>query len=166
MYRWAENGSQIVPKPARIPDREVPPESERQQVHPSGATLETVPKKTRRVFSAAEKLRIVKEADTCLASGKRGDLEALLRREGIYSSHLSTWRAQLGQHGASGLASKKPGRKPKLTEAERLNAQLMKRNAELERKLHVANVLIALQKKAHEVLGLALPESPETDGDS
>ena len=48
-----------------------------------------------------------------------------------------------------------------LTEAERLNVQLMKRNAELERKLHVANVLIALQKKAHEVLGIALPESEE-----
>ena len=46
--------------------------------------------------------------------------------------------------------------------AERLNAQLLKRNAELERKLHIANVLIALQKKAHELLGIALPES---DGD-
>jgi hypothetical protein len=55
--------------------------------------------------------------------------------------------------------AKKPGRKPRLTEAERRNVELMKRNAELERKLHVANVLIALQKKAHEVLGIALPES-------
>lgn len=106
------------------------------------------------------------EADRCLVSGKRGDLEALLRREGIYSSLLSSWRTQLGSHGAAGLSPKKPGRKPKLTEAERLNVQLTKRNAELERKLHVANVLIALQKKAHEVLGLALPESPESDGDS
>jgi drug/metabolite transporter (DMT)-like permease len=45
-----------------------------------------------------------------------------------------------------------------ITEAERVNAALIKRNAELERKLHIANVLIALQKKAHEILGLALPE--------
>jgi transposase-like protein len=128
--------------------------------------LETVAKRPRRVFSAADKVRIVTEADRCLASGKRGDLEALLRREGIYSSLLSSWRTQLGAHGAAGLSPRRPGRKPKLTKAERRSLELMKRNAELERKLHVANVLIALQKKAHEVLGLALPESPESDGDS
>ena len=122
-----------------------------------------MPKRPRRVFSAADKLRIVKEADRCLASGKRGGVGALLRREGIYASLLSSWRTQLGTQGAAGLAMKKPGRKPKLSEAERRVEQLEKRNAELERKLHVANVLIALQKKAHEVLGLALPES---DGDA
>ena len=125
----------------------------------SGAALETVAKRPRRHFSAAEKLRIVKEADRCVASGKRGELEGLMRREGLYSSHLSNWRALLGAHGATGLTAKKAGRKPKFTEAERLNIQLTKRNAELERKLHIANVLIALQKKAHEILGLALPES-------
>jgi len=163
MYRWAENGLQIVPKPARIPDRDPSPESERRQARPSGATLETVPKRTRRVFSAADKLRIVTEADACVASGKRGELEALLRRESIYSSHLSSWRSQLGAHGAAGLATKKPGRKPRLTEAERRNEELLKRNAVLEKKLRIANALIALQKKAHEVLGIALPES---DGDS
>lgn len=152
-----------MPKPSRIADRDPSPKSERRQTRASGVTLETVPKRARRVFSAAEKLRIVKEADACLTSGKRGDLEALLRREGIYSSLLSSWRTQLGAHGASGLTAKKPGRKPRLTEAERRNVELTKRNAELERKLHVANVLIALQKKAHEVLGIALPES---DGDS
>lgn len=129
----------------------------------SGASVETVAKRPRRLFSVAAKLRIVKEADGCLASGKRGALEAMLRREGIYSSLLSTWRTQLGAHGAGGLAARKSGRKPKLTEAERRNVELTKRNAELERKLHVANVLIALQKKAHEVLGLVLPES---DGES
>jgi transposase-like protein len=121
--------------------------------------VETVAKRPRRLFSAADKVRLVKEGDSCRASGKRGALEAMLRREGIYSSLLSSWRTQLGAHGAAGLATKKPGRKPKVTEAERLNVQLTKRNAELERKLHIANVLIALQKKAHEVLGLALPES-------
>ena len=120
---------------------------------------EVVARPTRRRFTAADKLRIVREADACLASGKRGALQALLRREGIYSSLLSSWRTQLGTVGASGLAPKKPGRKPKLSEAERRNVELTKRNAELERKLHVANVLIELQKKAHEVLGLALPES-------
>jgi transposase len=145
-----------VPKPTRISSRDSSPED---ALIASGASLETVAKRPRRVFSPAAKLRIVKEADSCLASGKRGALEAMLRREGLYSSLLATWRTQLGAHGTGGLATKKPGRKPKLTEAERRNAELTKRNAELERKLHVANVLIALQKKAHEVLGLVLPES-------
>lgn len=125
----------------------------------SGGSLETVAKRFRRVFTAADKLRIVKEADSCLALGPRGSLEALLRREGIYSSLLSSWRMQLGAHGAAGLAARKAGRKPRLTEAERRNVELTKRNAQLERKLHVASVLIGLQKKAHELLGLALPES-------
>jgi transposase-like protein len=152
-----------VPKPTRVSGRDGSQESAdpERALGVSGAAVETVAKRPRRLFSAADKLRLVKEADACLASGERGALEALLRREGIYSSQLSSWRTLLGAHGAGGLAAKKAGRKPKLTEAERLNVQLMKRNAELERKLHVANVLIALQKKAHEVLGLALPESDE-----
>jgi transposase len=154
-----------VPKPFRSPDLAVSPENERHQhaLEVAGASVESTVKRVRRRFSAAEKLRIVKEADSCLASGERGALEALLRKEAIYSSLLSSWRAQLGSHGAAGLAPKKAGRKPKLSEAERRNVELLKRNAVLERKLHIANVLIALQKKAHEVLGLALPES---DGDT
>ncbi len=150
-------------KPTRVSGRDGAQESAdpERSLGVSGAAVETVAKRPRRLFSAADKLRLVKEADACLASGERGSLEGLLRREGIYSSQLSSWREQLGAHGAAGLTAKKAGRKPKLFEAERLNVQLMKRNAELERKLHVANVLIALQKKAHEVLGLALPESDE-----
>jgi transposase-like protein len=115
------------------------------------------------VFSAADKLRLVKEADRCLASGKRGALGEMLRREGLYSSVLSSWRIQLGAHGAAGLAGKKVGRKPKLTESERCIAELTKRNAKLEQQLHVANVLIGLQKKLHDLLGIPLPES---DGDT
>ncbi len=123
----------------------------------SGASLETQPRRRRRVFSAAEKLRIVTKADACLASGERGSLQAMLREEGIYSSLLGTWRAQLGADGTAGLQPRKAGRKPKLDEKDRRNAELVKRNAVLERKLHIAEVIIALQKKAHEVLGIALP---------
>lgn len=153
-----------MPKPSEL--RSVDPDTTPLVQGASGGvsdkSVETVPKAgKRRTFTAADKLRIVKQAESCLASGKRGDLEAMLRREGIYSSHLASWRTQLGAHGAAGLAARKPGRKQKLSEAERLNVQLAKRNAELERKLRVANVLIALQKKAHEILGLALPESDE-----
>jgi transposase-like protein len=156
----------LVPKPSHLRSIKSNPAPAAQGAgaRGSGRSVEAVPKSgKRRTFSAAEKLRIVTEADACLTTGKRGDLEALLRREGIYSSLLSAWRLQLGAFGAGGLAAKKPGRKPKLTEAERRNVELTKLNAELERKLRIANALIALQKKAHEVLGLALPES---DGES
>ena len=155
-----------MPKPSRTPGHVGSSQSERQQpvagakVGVSKVTLETVPRQPRRVFSVAEKLRIVKDADSALASGERGALEAMLRREGIYSSLLSSWRVQLGLHSSAGLAGKKPGRKPRLSEGERRNAELVKRNAELEGKLHVATVLIALQEiEANEVLGLALPKS-------
>jgi hypothetical protein len=74
---------------------------------------------------------------------------------------LSSWREQLGARGTEGLSARRPGRKPKLDEKERQIAQLTKRNAELERKLRVADAVIALQKKAHEILGIALPSLEE-----
>ncbi|WP_437931196.1 transposase [Sorangium sp. So ce291] len=64
----------------------------------------------RRKFSAAEKLRIVREAAACT---QRGDIEPLPRREGIYSSLLTAWRKQLALHGSEALPRRKPGRKPK-----------------------------------------------------
>ena len=129
----------------------------------SGAAVETQPRRRRRVFTAAEKLRIVKKADACVASGERGAIEAMLREEGLYSSALSTWRAQLSTQGTGGLEPRKVGRKLKLDAKDRRNAELLKRNAMLERKLHIAEAVIDLQKKAHEILGIALPM---TDGES
>jgi len=127
----------------------------------SGAAVETKPRRARRAFNAADKLRIVKKADACLASGERGALEAMLREEGIYSSMLSTWRGQLSAQGTAGLEPRKMGRKPKLDAKDRRNTELAKRNAVLERKLHIAEAIIALQKKAHEILGIALPVTDE-----
>lgn len=152
-----------VPKPSQVPGRNGAPGKQHPQpaLDVSGAAVETVPPRPRRSFSAAEKVRIVKEAAACLASGERGALEALLRREGIYSSLLSSWRMQLGAHGAAGLEARKPGRKPKLDAKDRRIAELTKRNERLERKLALADKLIALQKKAHEILGIALPEIDE-----
>ena len=163
MYRWAENGSETVPKPTPVPGREAASASESRQraLGASGASVETMPKATRRSFPAAEKLRLVKKADACIASGKRGALESMLREEGIYSSHLSAWRTQLSERGKSGLDARKPGRKPKVDAKDRQIAELRKRNAVLERKLHVADALISLQKKAHEILGIALPSIDE-----
>lgn len=128
----------------------------------SGAAVESVAPKTRRRFSPSEKLRLVQAGAAAVASGERGALAALLRQEGIYSSHLSVWRQQLGARGLTGLAAQPPGRRPKLDEKDRRLAAATKEVAVLQRKLHVATALIALQKKAHEVLGLVLPEPDET----
>ena len=124
----------------------------------SGASLESVPPKTRRRFSASERLRLLKAAEAAVASGERGALAALLRREGIYSSHLSAWRQQFGARGAAGLVPQKPGRKPKLDAKDRELLAVSKELAKVQHKLRVAHALIDLQKKAHEILGLALPE--------
>jgi transposase-like protein len=115
----------------------------------------------RRQFTASEKLRLVKAAEVARASGERGALEALLRKEGIYSSQLSAWRQQFGANGEAGLTSRKPGRKPKLGARDRELLAVTKQNETLQRKLRVANALIDLQKKAHELLGLTLPEPEE-----
>jgi transposase len=124
---------------------------------------ESVPSKMRRQFTASEKLRLVKSAESALATGERGALEAMLRKESIYSSQLSAWRTQFGARGELGLASRTPGRKPKLSAKDRELLAVIKQNEVLQRKLRIANALIGLQKKAHELLGLALPEPPESD---
>lgn len=165
MSRRAETGPKIVPKPMPIRQEETSPEGEQHERARGarGATVESVPSRTKRTFTSAEKLRIVKRADACLASGERGALEAMLREEGIYSSLLSAWRTQIGARGGASLEARKPGRKPKLDAKDRRNAELVKRNADLERQLHVTTVLLELQKKAHELLGAVLPPN---DGES
>lgn len=120
--------------------------------------MESSPPKKRRRFSASEKLRLLKAAEVAVASGERGALEALLRKEAIYSSNLSAWRLQLGARGTTGLVPQKPGRKPNLDEKDRQLLAMTKENAVLKRKLEIANGLVALQKKAHEILAIALPE--------
>ena len=96
-----------------------------------------------------------------MASGERGALGALLRREGIYSSQLSAWRTQFAAHGAAGLVSGKPGRKAKIDEQGRKLVAAEKANARLAKQLAIALAVIELQKKAHAILGIALPEYDE-----
>jgi transposase len=155
-----------MPKPFHVPGPELSrgdsADAREEASGLTGGSVEVVPKKkSRKRYSASEKLRIVKAADAAVASGRRGALEALLRREGIYSSHLSAWRKQFGARGVEGLAPQKPGRKPKLDEKDRELLAVKKQLAKVEHKLRVANALIDLQKKAHEVLGIALPEPDE-----
>jgi transposase len=126
----------------------------------AGVSVEVLAKSgRRRSFSAAEKLRLVREATACT---ERGEVAALLRREGIYSSLLSAWRKELALHGSEALASHKPGRRPKLDAKDRRIAELEKRALRLEAKLSLAEKLIDLQKKVSAILGFNLA----TDGES
>ena len=127
----------------------------------SSIEVEALPehdRRQRRRFSAEHKERILREADACT---ERGALGELLRREGIYSSHLSVWRAQREQNGRSGLEAKRPGPKPSKDAKDRQIAELEKRNAKLEKELRISKALIDLQIKAHEILGIALPRTDE-----
>lgn len=125
---------------------------------------EVTEKPKRRQFTAEYKRRILAEADACAEPGEVG---ALLRREGLYSSHLSSWRKQRDQ----GLKPKKRGRKGKTPEQKRiaeLEKQLKKaerEKARLEAKLHRADLMLDLQKKVSEILGIPLsqPEIDESD---
>lgn len=148
-----------MPKRSQDLDHEIPLDEARSQrdLGLSGASVESVSPRSRRSFTASEKLRIVRAADAAVASGERGAVQAVLRREGLYNSHLTSWRGQLASGGANALAAQKPGRKPRLDERGKQLLAMTKRNAVLERKLEIANALISLQKKAHEILGIALP---------
>ena len=111
-------------------------------------------RRQRRRFTLEQKRALVKEADG--ATG-RGEVAALLRREGIYSSHLSAWRKQLREQGEAGLEPKQPGAKPKRDAKDRKIEKLEREKARLEHELLVAKKLIELAGKAHEILGVALP---------
>jgi transposase len=113
----------------------------------------------RRKFTAEQKARILAEADAC----ERGQLSILLRREGIYSSQLGSWRAQQEQHGLEGLANSKPGPKVTIDAKDRVIEKLERRNERLEKELRIAKALIGMQKKAHEIMGIALPEMEDGD---
>lgn len=121
-------------------------------------------RRQRRRFSAADKQRILDEADACT---ERGQIGELLRREGLYSSNLTSWRAQRAREGIAGLAPKKPGRKQTRDAKDRRIAQLEREKAQLERETQIQKGLIELQRKAHEILGIALPRIEDnTNGDS
>jgi transposase len=115
---------------------------------------------TRRRFSAEYKERIVREADACTRPGQLG---ALLRREGIYSSSLAVWRREIRSLGVEGVAARKrgPRAKPKPSERE---LQLERENRTLLKRLAKAEAIIDFQKKVHEVLGIPL-KSHATEGD-
>jgi transposase-like protein len=122
-----------------------------------------VPEKpTRRNFNAAYKLRILEEADRSTESGQLGEL---LRREGLYSSHLACWRRQREEGSLAGLTPKRRGRKGKQKDSlTKENEKLRRENQRLVERLRQAEVIIDVQKKVSEMLGIPL-KSPD-DGES
>lgn len=107
--------------------------------------VETKPQ--RRTFTADYKRRILAEVDACTEPGEIG---ALLRREGLYSSHLTTWRRQREKGGVAGLAPKKRGHKKDEQAAEM--AKLQRENERLRKQLEQAELIIAAQKKLAQAL--------------
>jgi|SRR5436309_6272170 len=119
---------------------------------------EVVPTAKRRTFSKAEKLRILAAADACVAPG---DIGALLRREGIYSSHLATWRKQRQLAGEALLMERKRG--PKVDPAAAQDRRVLELEKEVERlrdKLVKADLIIDVQKKLSILLGLNTSDAP------
>jgi len=112
----------------------------------------------RRRFSAEYKLRIVEEANGLTEPGAIG---ALLRREGLYSSHLVDWRRQYRLGALSSLARPRGRPKPHPLVAE--NEQLRRRNARLERRLATAERIIEIQGKVSELLGIPLAQSSDDE---
>jgi transposase len=126
-------GAVEISSRATLPDPEVPAKVQRRQ------------------FTAEYRRRILKEADACKKPGAVG---ALLRREGLYSSHLVNWRRQRDQGELAAGRARKRGPAPKLIDPR--VRQLEVENRRLQRKLARAETIITLQKKVAEILGIPL----------
>ena len=135
-------------------NRTAPPSWEGKRSAAAPPDPEVVDKPSRRRFSPSYKLRIVEEAGRCVEPGEVG---RLLRREGLYSSHLTTWRKAARSGSLRGL-SKKRGRKPERNPLEEKVRKLERENARLEQKLEKAHLIIDVQGKVAGLLGLSLED--------
>ena len=129
-----------------------PPEGKRSAAAPPDP--EVIDKPIRRRFTSEYKLRIVEEADRCT---KPGDVGRLLRREGLYTSHLTSWRKAV-RAGSLKALSKKRGRKSERNPLEERVRKLEREKARLEKELHKAHLIIDVQGKVAGLLGLSLDD--------
>lgn len=121
---------------------------------------EVVEKAKRRRFTPEYRLKIVRAAEACRGTGEIG---ALLRREGLFSSQLSTWRRQREEGALEGLRARKRG--PKAKAVDPRVKKVEQENARLVRKLKKAEAIIAFQKKVHELLGIPLKPFEDEEDD-
>ena len=125
---------------------------------PGPATAE---RPLRRTFTVEYKRRILREVDSAAASEEAGAIGALLRREGLWSSYLTSWRREDERGDLTEQKPKKRGPKPAPKNAlADENAQLRRQNVRLQSELDKAKVIIDVQKKLSTLLGLPMPESP------
>jgi transposase-like protein len=121
---------------------------------------EVLEKPQRRRFTAEYKARILREVESC-PEGARGEL---LRREGLYSSHLITWRRQRDEGALTALEPKKRGRKAKRRDPLVVeNEQLRRELAKVRHRLEQAEVIIEVQKKVSQILGIPLNADGEKE---
>ena len=118
---------------------------------------EVVADAKRRSFTAQYKLRILAEADA--AASQSGAIGALLRREGLYSSHLVSWRRERRTGILEGLAPHKRGPKPKRSSQDTEMEKLRRENQRLSEQLRKAEIVIDVQKKVGALLGWPLPKA-------
>ena len=158
----------IFPAPAFLPAAERR-EAERSEADQSGAAGKNAPRPTplpnpevvadakRRRFTMEYKLRILKEADA--AKETPGGVGALLRREGLYSSHLTTWRQERDAAVRQALTPKARGPKPKLDAQQEEIQGPRRENARLTDALSKAELIMEVQKKVGSLLGWSLPKT-------
>lgn len=141
----SSNTGSLSPGSAKVPDPEV------------------LERPKRRSFTAEYKLRVLREADDAKASGDSGSVGELLRREGLYSSHLVEWRRQRESGELAGLTPAKRGRKPsKRRDPLAVENELLKRQvARLENELRKSAIVIDVQKKVAMLLGIPIETPPE-----
>ena len=145
------NGSVGASQGARRATEEAPTEPAGGLPDPEVAALAK-----RRRFTAGYKRRILRAAAACKGSG---DVGALLRREGLYSSHLSHWRREIEAHDEAALRAKRRGPKPNPAKAEARKIEVLERDvARLRKKLEHAEQIIEAQKKLCDLLGLPKAE--------
>ncbi len=128
---------------------------------PAGAPdPEVTERGKRRRFTAEYKLRILRKADACKGDG---DVGALLRREGLYSSQLAAWRRQRDELTKAGLKARKRG--PKAMVVDPRVKQLERENVRLRRRLEEAETIIDFQKKLSKLLGISLKPHDSEEND-
>ena len=117
----------------------------------------------RRRFTAEYKLDILRKADLCTGPGSMG---ALLRREGLYSSNLTTWRRQRDEGTLAALKPKQRGRKPAVPDPMAVEVErLLKENTRLSKRLKHAELIIDIQKKISQILGIPMETPEESEND-
>ena len=124
-----------------------------------GPDPEVLAKPKRRRFTAEYRLRILEEVERCTGAGEVGQL---LRREGLYSSHLANWRKARRDGALRGLRSKKRGAKPKASNPlEPKVRELEAKVARLEKDLHKAHTILDVQEKVAGLLGFSLEDGKD-----